>query len=1257
MTNSTAEFEVKEFVLPTFEVKIKLYQSYYVLKEASFPFNITAKYTYGKGINGVAYVRFGIIDEEGNRTFLPGIEQQISIQDGSGNVNLKTESLQKTANITHLEGFHLYIAVTVVETASGDLEETESSSVKFVITPYTVDLSRTKLTFTPGGPFSILAKVSYPDGTPASNLLMKAIVQVSDDQKENILLEQFGNNDGEVALTFNAPRTATTLNVKVIAEGIKSNDESLTVTAFQSASKSYLSIVVPHTILGQNDVLKVIFKDTIPSGIPRATYIYYMIISKGKTIRADRVQLTADTTISIPFNHDLVPAFRLIAYYYIDVPGRTEIIADSVWVDVEDVCRGKIRVKASKEEYKPAEKVQFLIEADQAGKVAVAVVDTAVYILNKQNKLTSKKIFDYMNSYDLGCSVGGGSTTKTVFSDAGLTFISSEITSDPRTEYNCKKGKGRQKRSFNFQGDFSKFVNQYTSKPLKKCCYDGAKLSPMNLPCAKRLQKVQHKSSECKAAFLKCCEQASDLRKKIKQKRLTSSLARVADNKEEDVFDETFIHLRSYFPQSWLWEIFNVPETGKLKVDKAVPDSLTTWEIQTIGISNNKGFCIAEPTQFRVFQDFFISLKLPYSVKRNEQLEVKAVVFNYQPRALEVIVKLKTVEGICSPGNADAQQTVTVPGNSAVPVYFSMVPLIIGDIPIHVTAYASEDISDAVEKKLKVVGEGVIITVPKEYNINGKTEHLTVDISSPDNSIPGLESSTFLSIKGGVMGESVENCLTLDGIDKLIQLPTGCAKQTMVKMSPAIHAIKYLDATEQWIYLKAERKDEAIQMIQSGYNRVLQHKKDDGSYGAFLSTPSSIWLTAFIAKELARSEDYISVEDQYIQQFISYIMSKQLPGGGFNDPNPLYDRTMQGGVGGVEGDVSLTAFVVIAMHHSLKAHTEVQKIQVNKIINEAVGYLKGKIMSLERPFAVAITAYALALVKPGSDAANQAQQRLRELAQCDEVRTICHWQANEDLRLAEEKRKQSVPQAESISVETTAYALLQTLLVNDLTYATPLVRWLTEQRKKGGGFRSTQDTVVALEALSQYSIQTLDTEDIDLKVELCFGKGKKGTVQLGKSNALTQQAIQVHSGANIVVNGQGKGNATLTVEHTYRTMKLTDSSCDYFNLHVAVQGEVQYKPSVDYGDDLTDYYNYEDGDSPSPDEPMSRIEWFDIRSRRRRDVADPKTKESTLNYNVCVSTKEKNFSGMAIVDISLLSGLEPDIQELQDVRNVLFFYY
>lgn len=71
-------------------------------------------------------------------------------------------------------------------------------------------------------------------------------------------------------------------------------------------------------------------------------------------------------------------------------------------------------------------------------------------------------------------------------------------------------------------------------------------------------------------------------------------------------------------------------------------------------------------------------------------------------------------------------------------------------------------------------------------------------------------------VSGGTMGESVDNCLNLDGVNKLITLPTGCAEQTMVKMSPAIHAINYLDATNQWLSLRAERREEAQNMIQAG---------------------------------------------------------------------------------------------------------------------------------------------------------------------------------------------------------------------------------------------------------------------------------------------------------------------------------------------------------------------------------------------------------------------------------------------------------
>ena len=42
------------------------------------------------------------------------------------------------------------------------------------------------------------------------------------------------------------------------------------------------------------------------------------------------------------------------------------------------------------------------------------------------------------------------------------------------------------------------------------------------------------------------------------------------------------------------------------------------------------------------------------------------------------------------------------------------------------------------------------------------------------------------------------------------------------------------------------------------------------------------------------------------------------------------------------------------------------------------------------------------------------------------------------------------------NVETTAYALLTQMLLNRVRYSGPIVVWLTEQRKGGGGFFSTQ---------------------------------------------------------------------------------------------------------------------------------------------------------------------------------------------------------
>ena len=39
---------------------------------------------------------------------------------------------------------------------------------------------------------------------------------------------------------------------------------------------------------------------------------------------------------------------------------------------------------------------------------------------------------------------------------------------------------------------------------------------------------------------------------------------------------------------------------------------------------------MADPYEVTVMKDFFIDLRLPYSVVRNEQVEIRAVLYNYQ---------------------------------------------------------------------------------------------------------------------------------------------------------------------------------------------------------------------------------------------------------------------------------------------------------------------------------------------------------------------------------------------------------------------------------------------------------------------------------------------------------------------------------------------------------------------------------------------------------------------------------------------------
>ncbi|CAI9168561.1 unnamed protein product [Rangifer tarandus platyrhynchus] len=121
-------------ILPNFEVKI-IPENPYILTTPGFLSDIQviiqARYIYGKPVQGVAYVRFGLLGEDGEKTFLRGLESQTKLVDGQCQISLQKAEFQGVLEKLHisindLPGLCLYVAAAVIESPGGKMKEQSS---------------------------------------------------------------------------------------------------------------------------------------------------------------------------------------------------------------------------------------------------------------------------------------------------------------------------------------------------------------------------------------------------------------------------------------------------------------------------------------------------------------------------------------------------------------------------------------------------------------------------------------------------------------------------------------------------------------------------------------------------------------------------------------------------------------------------------------------------------------------------------------------------------------------------------------------------------------------------------------------------------------------------------------------------------------------------------------------------------------------------------------------------------------------------
>uniref|UniRef100_A0A8C9GTB7 Alpha-2-macroglobulin n=1 Tax=Piliocolobus tephrosceles TaxID=591936 RepID=A0A8C9GTB7_9PRIM len=562
--------------------------------------------------------------------------------------------------------------------------------------------------------------------------------------------------------------------------------------------------------------------------------------------------------------------------------------------------------------------------------------------------------------------------------------------------------------------------------------------------------------------------------------------------------------VRKYFPETWIWDLVVVNSSGVKDLVMQVPDTITEWKASAFCLSGTTGFGLSPVVSLQAFQPFFLELTLPYSVVRGEAFTLKATVFNYLSICIRVIVQLEVSSAFLAVPTEKNEESHCVCRNGRKTVSWTVTPKSLGKVNFTATAEAvhSQEVcdnkltdipplvqKDTVVKPLLV--EVCEFTLCESQN-TGVPEKVSLNV--PSNVVEGSPRATY-SVLGDILGSVVQN------LQNLLQMPYGCGEQNMVLFVPNIYVLNYLNETRQ---LTEKIKAKATNYLISGYQRQLNYKHRDGSYSTFGdndgSSQGNTWLTAFVLKSFAQAQSYIFVENSHIRDALTWLSRRQKADGCFEGSGSLLNNAIKGGV---NDELTLSAYITIAL-------LEMPLPATHAVVRSALSCLETAWSSTSEDqgslvYTKALLAYAFAL------AGNKVKRReLLESLNREAVKEedSIHWQRPG--KLQEAKTLYSQPRAPSAEVEMTSYVLLTYLTVQpapsseDLSVASRIVKWITKQQNPQGGFSSTQDTVVALQALSKYGTAT-------------FSKSEKAALVTVKSSHTFSKDFQVDDGNRLVL--------------------------------------------------------------------------------------------------------------------------------------------
>ncbi|XP_028141182.1 pregnancy zone protein-like isoform X1 [Diabrotica virgifera virgifera] len=1110
-------FEVSKYTLPRFKVNLRSPEKIYHETE-SFSIYVCGQYSYGQAVKGLAFIKI----THSHGSFKP-INRLKGMENGCGEFVIPVNDLNLTNIANRLpseDKMSLHVSATVTEKGTNKIEVI-FKTISIYFQPYTMKFVGESI-FQPGLPYHGKLKFTEVNGNLTKEVveicyniaIKKSWNYVNSEQCSNFTL----NQDNE--LNFQVlPMTRNVIHINFYARSINHTniEDSFLVIRLFSTSNNYIQ-------LNQN-ILEMEGDDCRADQEFRVTFtadqfkegeyvtFYYMIKSGSHIYKLQKIYHrvnraipkyfdelknimgskhrfsklgthTDNFTVKFKLDKGITSTYQFLVYY---VSKTGETIAASKVIPVEP-CLMKITASWNQKQVVPGATAQLNIKTSSQSLCSISAIDKSSTFLDSNNQLSTLGLA--LKSFypeDRGFL----NTTRKIC------VVRERQRKHSQKTWNSKREK---RHVYQFSEDYDSFdiFNNFGSvvitnlKIVTKSCYQGPLLTNTN--------RVQFLTQQYES-----------------------------DNEDQ------VIAIRWYFPETWLWELVPVSNTVQLK--RHLPHSITSYVTKILCVSETEGVGISNELEIVTFQSIFVEVLTPYTVKREESFYVYVHVSNYRSHAIPIRINILLSKGLDRDDKGTKLSSSScVSPNDTFSYKLKVTASMLGLVNVSVLAETDEQFPlhcgpetvlfkrDSEVKSILVEAEGFRMRKTKSALLcSSETSSVNNNVSwyhiVPSKIVPGTYKS-HISLNGDILGK------TIDNLDDLLDMPTGCGEQIMATMAPNLYVLQYLNATNT---LKRAMKQKILRNLKIGYQRILNYVHEDGSFSAFgyYDPMGSMFLTTFVVKILAQAREYIYVDQHVINKAVTWILNNQLENGCFNTMLHVFQD--MGGTSKENSTASLTSYVIISL---LEAKIDVSE----KVLTNA----KYCIRSQNNPdkYSLALNCYAIFKMKWYGE----ANKLLRRLLAVSEQHQNMLWWSNKGSNTSS-----------ATDIETTSYALMSLLYQNSSehwAHALAVVRWLSTKLGPKGSFVTTQDTVVALEALSRY-LRLVESKHLNLVIYMEKPEGNHNLTITNSDMLKTRRISMKEKNGTISVKVTGTGCVLIQVIQSFNLKIVPKNEAFKFALEVS----------------------------------------------------------------------------------------------------------